>query len=290
MTDSFVQRNIRVTLSVGIGQYGDDGREVHTLEGHRVSLTANQYGDLAQGELNCRIYGMSLELMNRMTSIGPVMNQIRWNNTIQVEAGNEGEELATVFIGAIDTAYADLNGAPDVPLVIRALSAGIEAIAPASPTSYNGSVQVDQILRDLAGRMNLAYEGNEINGTLENPYLPGTLLDQLKSVVLAANINYSVDNGILYAWPMNGNIKQTAHETSPQMGMVGYPTFSAQGMIIEHLFLPYARIGGRIKISDSEITSANGTWGIYQVTHELDSIVPEGRWFTTMAVQAKYDD
>lgn len=285
---SFVRRQLRFIISIAGGQTGESVAELYTLENHRASVTINNYGEESQGEVDVKIYGVSLDLMNKLTSIGPVMNQIRNRNRIQIDAGNEGEELYTIFTGTIDTAYGDMNQAPDVALNIKAYSALGLALKPATDTAYSKPVAISQIMSDLAGKMGLSFAANDVDGMLPIMTFRGTLLDQVKECARAANVSFSIENDILNIWRKDGAIDTPAQETGPSMGMVGYPTFSSAGMVVKNLFLPHVRVGSKLKVSGSEIDQANGTWGVYQVTHELDSITPNGRWFTTAGVQQRY--
>lgn len=288
---TFKRRRIDVTITIGGGRFGEDVEYVHTLTNHRVSLSMQQNGGLAQGELNVSIYGVKLELLNRLTAIGTVMNQTRWKNLIQIDAGNDGEKLTTIFTGSINTAYADLNSMPDAPLIINAFTAGALAVRPADPVSYSEPVDIARALSDLAGKMELSLELNGVGGILlDRPYFEGSLLDQLKQLIESvAAVNFSINNNILSVWYKDKVTLYPAQKISPESGMVGYPTFSSQGMIIKHLFLPFAQMGGLIEVMGSQIAAANYKWQAYMVFHELDSIVPDGNWFTTIGVQSHHD-
>jgi len=284
---TYKQRRVDITVTIGGGRFGESIQEVHTLIGHRVLVDIVQNGGLAQGQATVRIYGVKLELATKLTAIGTVMNQVRGKNLIQIDAGNDGEKLNTIFAGNIDSAYAELNSMPDAPVEIVAYSAQVLAVKPAEQTSYTGPVDISKILTDLASKMGLDLQLNGVGGiSLSNPKFTGSLLEQLKSAVEAVNqINFSIDNNILSVWNKGGGTTAPVTEISPATGMVGYPSFSSAGMVIKHLYLPFARMGGYARISGSEITAANGKWGIYTVAHELDALTPNGRWFTTMAMQ-----
>ena len=61
--------------------------------------------------------------------------------------------------------------------------------------------------------------------------------------------------------------------------MVGYPTFTGNGLSLRTVFTPAAVIGGKVKV-ESELTPANGEWPVTVVHHELESLTPNGAWFT----------
>jgi hypothetical protein len=69
---------------------------------------------------------------------------------------------------------------------------------------------------------------------------------------------------------------------TPASGLVGFPTVQQYGIHCETIFTPALTLGGEIKIDQSIVPSANGTWQPYYVTHELESLMPGGAWFSSM--------
>ena len=284
---SFIRRELTAIISIGGGQYGTEIEEVITVKNCRMSVDININGGESMGEMNCRIFGLSLALMNRLTTIGAIMQQIRFKNLIQIDATDENGVPRTIFTGNIATAYADMNSAPDVSLIIQSYSGGGIAIRPQDPISYSAPVSVDQVMRDLAQKAGLTSQNHGVDGImLDRPYLKGSLLDMIRKVAQSAMpaVNYSIENGILSYWKVGGNLTDPEQIISPGKNMVGYPTYASSNVIVNALFMPFARLGSRIKIEGSELTPVNQTWTAFQVAHQLDSITPNGRWFTSLLV------
>jgi hypothetical protein len=58
-------------------------------------------------------------------------------------------------------------------------------------------------------------------------------------------------------------------------------------VIVTALYNPAVKHYGAIKVQ-SELTPANGTWKIINLTLDLESMVPKGKWFMVMeCVQQK---
>lgn len=281
---SFVRRVLRFTITFGEGQFGDTAGNQIVLTGHRALVNVASYGGESQGELNARLYGLPISIINQLTTIGPIMTQIRGKNTIQVDAGDEGGTLSTIYNGTILNAWGDFQSAPDVALVIQALGAGEAAVKPAAASSFQGSTDVATIMQGLATRMGMSFEGNGVNIQLSSPYFSGTLLDQVKACAIAARINFVIENNTLAIWPTFSARTGDVPTVSPQSGLVGYPSFSSNGVLLKTIFLPNARNGGLITVKNSSIPMANGTWTIYQVNHELASEFPDGPWFSNLGV------
>jgi hypothetical protein len=77
----YAKRRIDLTISLGEGQFGDNKGKDVTLSGLRISTAINYYQGAIQAEALIRIFGLSLEMINRLTRIGPIGNQFR-NNSI----------------------------------------------------------------------------------------------------------------------------------------------------------------------------------------------------------------
>lgn len=283
---SFVERQIDVTITLGGGRYGETVEDTVTLKGYRVSCAIANYGGDAMGELHCRIYGMPLSLINRLTTIGTVRNQMAFQNTIQIHAGDAGKTLATIYTGSIQRAWGSFQGAPDVALNVLAYAGARESRKPVTPNSYKGSVDAATIMKDLADQAGYSFENNGVSVILSNPYYKNTVLQQIRAVARAAHIHFHIENGTLSIWPNDGYRKIAVPKIGPGNGLVGYPSFSSQGLILRSEFLREARIGGRITVENSQLSMVNGTWQMYQVNHNIAAQMPNGPWFTEMGVFA----
>lgn len=277
----YAKRKIDITIRLAKGEFGDgEGPEV-TLTGLRASAGVLTYNGDAQGALQLRVYGLRLDRINQLTTIGPVMRQRR-NNRIIITAGDEGGAMATVYEGIIDAAYGDFAGAPEVVFNVVALSAGLAALREAEPSSYKGGVDAAVVMEDLAEAMGYSYENNGVSCMLDNPYFPGTHLEQVRSCAKAANIYYTVDRGRLAIWPKNGYREGEPIKIGPQTGMVGYPQFSGDSVVVTTLFNPDVSLGGRVEVT-SELTVASGIWNVFKLVHVLESETPGGQWFTQVS-------
>lgn len=277
---SFVKRKINVTIALGEGDYGDEvGKEI-TLEGYRVSAKIVAYNGDAQGQLQLRIWGMKLPLINQLTKVGPIMSQRR-NNRITVTAGDKGGAMSTVYEGTIDSAFGDFQNAPDVVFNVVALSAALAAVKPVPPSSYPNTVDAAEVMSDLANLMGFAFENNGVSFTLNSPYFAGTALEQVKACARAANIYYTADRGKLSIWPKTGARPGEPVEINVDKDMVGYPSFSGDGIGLTTLFNPNLQLGGRVNVK-SILPVACGIWNIFKIVIDIEAEMPGGRWFTSV--------
>lgn len=286
--NQFVARYLTFIIGLGTGQMGDgDPPKLYTLENHRAMVSIKAYGGETQGEATVRIYGMDASLANKLTTIGPIMWQVRAKNSIQILAGNDPKALTTIYNGTIQTALANYNDAPDVGMEITAMSASVASLKSAGPTTYNSeAVKVVDIMRYFANQLGWQFENVDVDAVLSYPTFNGSYLDQIKACAYAADIDYSTDNFTLAIKKRMSHFSGAPTVIDPSINMVGYPTLNSGGMLVKSLFLPMIRQGGQIQVKNSEIVAANGKWTVISVEHELDSLVPDGNWFTTCGVFA----
>ncbi|MHB1246174.1 MAG: baseplate hub protein [Sulfuriferula sp.] len=277
-------RNIKAEITLGAGQFGDEEGDTISLTGLRIMAAINLYGGEAQGQAAIRIFGLPLAVMNKLTSVGPIMNQIRMKNTIRIYAGDEGAPMSLVYQGVIDTAYAELNSAPDVALAIVALGGYDAAMKTANPTSFPGAVDVAVMMEGFAKQLSLGFKNSGVSVKLSNHSCNGTLLDRINECAHAAGINYSIDRGVLRIWNQMSHTDDDTIHLSPQSGLVGYPALNSQYIALKSIFIPNAHLGQRVTVSGSDVENINGTWTIFTVTHNLESQTPNGQWFTELQV------
>lgn len=275
---SLTKRRIDLTFRLGEGSFGGDGSNTVKVTGLRCTASISKAGGVSMTALQLRVYGLPLTLMNRLTTLGKQLTAGR-NNTVTVEAGSDDTGMAVVFIGTIHQAWADLNSAPDAVFTVEAYTSLLDALRPLPPTSFNGSADVATILSGLAQQMGYAFENNGVSVQLAYPYFPGTGRDQAMAAAHAANINILFDDSTLAIWPKNGKRGGAAVLLSKDTGMVGYPTWTANGLVITSEFNPSITFGGTIHVQ-SIITPACGDWTVFKVDHDLESEMPGGKWFT----------
>lgn len=272
----------------GAQSFGPGGSDVVTVSGLRVSANITKAGTTGGALLSMQIFGMRLDLMNKLATLGMVYAQIR-RNTVTVLAGDEGSPLATAFIGTIQQAWIDFTNAPEVAFHVEAQTSAAEAVITPDPafTSIQGGADVVQLMKSFADQMHLNFENNGISGLkISYPYLYGPIVAQAQAVAHAAGINWFVDNGVLAIWKRGSSRGGTIPLINPRTGLVGYPSFTSYGIMLKTLFNNDIKFNGRIKVESSleGVTQLNptGEWAVYNIDHQIESQMPHGNWFTTL--------
>lgn len=277
---SFAEKEIQLTIALGMGQFGDTGANTVTLSGLRIKAEIQQFGGDAMPQVQLLVYGLPTSMINQLTTIGPINSAVMYQNSVLIAAGDVGSALTTIYNGTIWQAWGDFNQSPDAALNIAAVGGLAASLKPVGATSYPGSADVGTIMRSLASLAGLSFVNHGVSVQLSNPYFPGTALAQIRECAQAADIYFTIENGALEIWPKGGaRSTPSVPVISPETGMVGYPTFSSNGLMVTTMFNPSVVIGGQIQVQSS-VKAACGTYVATQISHSLASQTPDGEWFT----------
>jgi len=277
---SFIKRRLRITINLGEGQFGETRGPDVTLTGYRAQVSVVAYNADVQSSLQMRIFGLSQDMINRLTVIGPIYQERRVNR-ILIEAGDDNDVLSVLYEGTIYQAWADYNQAPEVSFNILGYAAADKAVKPVPPRSYVGATPVAVVMRDIAASMGLAFRNSGVRAMLSSPYFPGTDIDQLVSCAQAARINYLIEKGMLYIWNERGSRDDPPIQINPETNLIGYPNFTGDGIEFNILYTPAIGAGKKVQVT-SVIEAAHGEWTVVALSHHLESEVPGGAWLTKL--------
>jgi hypothetical protein len=268
----------KIDLAPAGGAFAD-GSTTKTLRGFRSSVSVQGAGGATMTTAQVRIFGLSEDTMHLLTLTGGTLVDPNHTSQVAIFAGTQ-EPLAQIFQGAIFQGWANIQ-APDASFDITAHEGMIGALTPGPPTTEKGGADVAQQMQVLAGNMHYHFENSGVTAQVNDPYLAGTWRDQAYSLAAMANINIIIENGLLAIWPKD-QARRTGGDpivVSPTNGMVGYPTFTEQGLTLRTLFRPDIPYGVAVTVH-SHLQNAQGQWTIFQINHELECQVPGGKWFT----------
>lgn len=277
---TFKKRAIAVKFTPkGRGQRGSGEYSVD-LTGHRCEVIIQGFGSgIFSDHLALRIHGMAYSDMDRFSTDALNALAVR-NDQVTVLAGDEDGLVQQVFDGTISSAVMNLDAQPEVSFDVQASAGLLWRTQPASPNSFEGSVDVAGAVHSIARQMGFAFVNNGVTKKLANQYLCGSLMKQLETLCDAAGIAIHVGgNGSIAIWNADGGRDQL-RELSPDTGLVGYPSFTTTGIRVRMEFDPGLVLGTSLDVTSS-VKRANGRWRVRHVTHELSTQQPNGPWFTT---------
>ena len=285
---TFARRTIDLVFNLGQGEHGSQrsGADQITLTGLRVVADIQLTGGPSYGTASIRAFGVPLSVMNQLSTLGQLYPDIR-QNTVTVIAGDERNGKAAVFTGQISEAYASFEGAPDTMFTVNAFPALLDALRPLAPTSTSVPTDAATIMAGLASQMDYLFENNGVQTMLPPSYFPGTGRQQAEALARAGGFDLvfddqAVDGKTLVILPRNGVrgggvVPRIAADT----GMVGYPAYVQNAMVVTSLYNPNVRFNGEVQV-DSSIPAASGRFKVYDLGHSLASELDGGPWFTRM--------
>lgn len=256
------------------------------LTGYRAEVVIDNAGgnEIKGATMQLRIYGMRLADMNTLSTQGSMgMGLLVRSDNVYVNAGDEGGILRQIFSGTIVSAFIDFSP-PEVCLNVIAQSGFLQQIKPAAPNSYSGTVDAVKAIEGIAVTSGMAFENKKkITKMLDNQYLCGTAIDQMRKLADAAGICISFENDKVIVWPRDDVRDEVLVKVNKSSGMVGYPKMLPEGLELKIEYNPDVFVGREVDI-DSTITSCNGRWYTARMTHELSTLTPGGPWFTHLKV------
>ena len=294
---AFAQRLIEIAIKLASNTqtnqpatFSESGTDTVTLSGSRTKVRIQNSGAPSGSTASIDVYGMTPSLMNQLATLGMVVKLVP-RNTLTISAGTKNN-LAIVYSGTIVAAYGNYDAAPDVPFHFECNSGLADAVAPAPVSSFPGPTDVATIMSGFARQMNLGFENNGVTIKLSNPYFAGNIWTQMRACAEHANINAEIVNGnVLAIWPKGasrtgGSIPLIAKGA----GMIGYPAYTQQGIIVKAVFNPQISFGGLIRVQSSlKVVNDIGTWAVNKLDLALDSLEPKGQWMSTIyAYNPKY--
>lgn len=297
---AFKERQLRASIKLANDtqtnqptSFSESGTDTVTLSGLRSSLRVQNSGSAAGSQAQFKIFGLTLSLMDQLSTLGMVFNIVP-KNTITVEARSGDGPWAVVFSGTIFAAYGDFNAAPNVPFQIDALAGLGDLVAPAAPVSFSGSTDVATIMSGFARQMGIGFENNGVNVKLPATYFPGTVWEQMKACAEYAHVNAdrvdSAGGPVLAIWPIGGNRNTptvpkiapppAGQEPSAAGHLIGYPSYTQQGIKVDFVFDPAISRGILVDV-ESDLKKATGQWAVTKLDLALDALTPKGEWMAT---------
>ncbi len=234
--------------------------------------------NLSQSRMNMRVWGLPSSVTDRFSTDWTRPLSIK-NDQIYVRASNDAGVMEQVFEGTIISATVDYNAAPEPTFDISSIAGFLNQAKGTAVNSYKGAVNVKEIVSALAGLMGFSFEDHGVTAVLSNAYLSGTLMDQLRTVVEASATICTIDNGKVDIWPSDGKKTDTVINLGPTNSLVGYPSFTRSGLLVNSIYRPEIS-QGRLIALDTSVPRAAGTWQAASVEHHLSCNLPNGPWFT----------
>ncbi|MCW4590905.1 hypothetical protein NO263_09965 [Gluconacetobacter entanii] len=298
MQPDFTQKALDVTFRVASGGFGAGGADTLTLSGLRCHAEVTHAGMPSGSTLSLRIGGMDLPMMNRLSVLSampvataPQQQMQACGNTVMVQA-THGDGKVAVFRGVVVEAFVDFSTMPDVAFVVTASSIAGLQVQPLPPDGYAGAVSVQTVLSDIAAQCGLRLVAHNLGGVMiHDHYGWGCARDRIERIRHAAGIVINIQDNTLTAWGRDlatDGTTGTPPVISAGTGLLGYPAYNQDGVAFRTLFRPDIAYLSPVQVCSVAAPgglsmASGGLWTPYRITHQLESEVPDGAWFTHVA-------
>jgi hypothetical protein len=275
---SFTEKIISVSFTLAEGQFNQGG-STKIVTGLRVNAEISKGGAPTKNEARIRVYGMRQEDMNTLSTLGLAPLAVQ-KNLIQVQAG-DSDGLTTVFQGEITGAWVNYHTPPELYFEVHAIAGYFASLNPTHPTSLKGGTPVATIFQSLAKQMGYTFQNNGVTTQIQSPYLTGSAYQQAATLAESVGLEFGIDDNILFIAPrgMPRQPKGQVPLITPTSGLIEYPVWDKQGLVVQTLLNPLYQLNGQVVIQDSAVVRANGPWRIHGLQHRISSKHPhESSW------------
>ena len=273
---TYTQKEVAITITL-------EGQEAVTFQGFAVKCTVEKSGCPAFPKAQIELKGLSLTTMERLTHLGFKSFSLK-RNKINVSAGEKGKTLSVIFKGEIINAWADFNAAPSPTFKIEANCGLFPALIPQPPISVTGNQTVSGLIDQISKEIGYTLENNDITASIKDCIIEGDPVTKMRRIAGAVGANLIFDDDKVVLVEKHG-IRKTQGSIpliNAMNGMIGYPTFSNNGINVTTFFRPDLRIGANFKL-ETIVPRASGTWKITGLRHELSANDPGAQaWKTSI--------
>lgn len=271
----FSVKTVRITIQLRKGEFDNGGNTV-IIEGLPVSVTVTKQGGEAKNKASVTVDNLKLETATQLTTLA-FKRLETYNNVIQIDAGSQGAELSTIFIGEITSAV-PVMGDDKLSLKIEALAGYYPALIPSTPTSVQENTTVEKLMKQFADEAGYSFENKGITASIANSVFIGSPVEKAKTLARQADVDLLIDDNKFTIQPFEAPKDGQIPLLSKNTGLIGYPSFSNEGINCKSVFNDKLKVGSYFKL-ESILPHASGEWQITKVEHRLEAYTPNsGTW------------
>lgn len=271
----FSVKTVRITIQLRKGEFDNGGNTV-IIEGLPVSVTVTKQGGEAKNKASVTVDNLKPETATQLTTLA-FKRLETYNNVIQIDAGSQGAELSTIFIGEITSAV-PVMGDNKLSLKIEALAGYYPALIPSTPTSVQENTTVEKLMKQFADEAGYSFENKGITASIANSVFVGSPVEKAKTLARQADVDLLIDDNKFTIQPFEAPKEGQIPLLSKGTGLIGYPSFSNEGINCKSVFNDKLKVGSYFKL-ESVLPHASGEWQITKVEHRLEAYTPNsGTW------------
>ena len=266
-------------------EYVDTTKNIKTIiKDLAIKVDIDCSGLPSLNSANICIYNLSQQELNKFSYIQtrPLNNS---KYTIYIYSIIE-EQRQLVFVGDVVNAYPVYTQVPDVFLQIEAITDYNLTNNFETPASFKGVVKIQDIVKNMAGKMKKTFTNNGVDETTENLYLEGSTINQIKQLSNDYNYDTIIDRNNLIISKKGKPIEEIMTIIDCNSGLVqGYIQNDQNGILLKTYYNSNFQLSGKLRVKNAINSICNGDWIITKVSHSLSSRI-NGDWSST--IKASY--
>lgn len=277
----FSIKTIRITIKLQEGEFSGSGNMI-LIEGLPVTVDIEKQGGDTKNKATVVIENIKLDTVKQLTVLTFKRLQT-YNNIIQIDVGNKGAELSTAFIGEITSSVPSLDNNGTLYLKIEALAGYYASLIPSPPVSVQGTTTIEKLMSQFAKEAKYEFKNKGVTGSVANCVFNGSPVKKAQTLARQVGIDLLIDNKKFTIQPFNAPKEGTPPVIADYTGMIGYPSFSSDGIEVRCVYNKDLKVGGYINLQ-SILPQASGEWQITKLKHSLEAYHPNsGIWETSIS-------
>lgn len=286
MPKSFSLKTIQITVTLGNETFSEGGN-TKIIEGLACTASVLKPGLPEKNSASVKIWGLNYDAMRELTVLSYKPLESLYN-TITVKAGERGKPLALVFSGEIVNSFADFNQSPDPCMQFEADSGSYPQQIAEAPTTVKGEARADHLFAQFAGSAGYSYKNEGVTASVMNAWFSGSPIDKMSKLARDIGCELLIDDGVVVTMPAGQARAGVATLLNKDTGLIGYPTFTQDGISCRCIFNHNLVQNGLIKV-ESMVPRAPGVWRIINLSHQLSAYMPGGGNWESQ-IEAVYND
>ena len=270
--NSYTEKTIRITAYLREGDFGG-GNNTVVYEGLPTEVSISKSGGKDGCKATITLYGMKLDTARQMTMLAFRKLQT-YNNVVKIEAGTRYQKLDTVFQGEIVTAVPSIDQ-NNLVFTMECRSGYYPNLLPTPPVSVQGETTVDKLMQQFAKEANYDYENRGITDSVKNSVFSGSPVQKAQQLATQMGFDLLIIDKKFVIQPYETEPDGTIPLVSKESGLIGYPSFTNDGIECQSLFNPDFELGGYFELK-SILPHASGIWKISKLDTKLSAYMPTG--------------
>ena len=267
-----------IDVRIGLG-----GQSPESFRDFACEATIDKVGPPDKNSATVKLYGLSLAKMEQYTTLSfkPMESD---KNLINIKAGQEGGVLYDIYFGEISQAWADFDSQPDPVFNIEAETGYYPGRIIEHETAVNGSAPLSALVKQQAQTAEYSFLNRGVTSSILNGFYHGSPIQKIVKMCREVGAELIIDDGEVIIMPEGGARNDDLPSLDKDSGLLGYPTFTQDGISARCIYRPDLFFGSLVEIK-SIVPKASGVWKITKLSYNLATL-KSGPWECSFEGQA----